>query len=119
MRGRVEDGRVGRKGGLPPRRLRVLLGRIGGDSGVLPGGARGGGPGDAAAAVEHVDVAQVEVLVLQDGAQLLEDISSRRVGCGGASGGGGEAVDPVVALEVALLSDSRKIARENRGQRID
>ena len=111
---RVEHGRVGRQGRLPPRGLRVLPGRQRRDR-EIPGGAGGRG----ATAVEHVDVAQVEVLVLQDGAQLLEDISSRRVGCGGASGGGGEAVDPVVALEVALLSDSRKIARENRGQRID
>ena len=103
MGGRVEDGRVGRQRGLPPRRLRVLLGRIGGDAGVLPGGARRGGPGDAAAAVEHVDVAQVEVLVLQDGAQLLEDVApgGRGGGIGSIPGIGGEGA--VVALEVALL----------------
>ena len=116
MGGRVEDGRVGRQRGLPPRRLRVLLGRIGGDAGVLPGGARRGGPGDAAAAVEHVDVAQVEVLVLQDGAQLLEDVAARGLGCGGTSpGGGGHSVDAVVPFEVALLSDTmRNSARKRR-----
>ena len=82
---------------------------------MVPGGARG----RRSAAVEHVDIAQVEVLALQDGAQLLEDVASRRIGRGGASGGGrrsggeGEAMDFVVALEVALLSDGRKIAREN------
>ena len=109
MGGRVEDGRVGRQRGLPPRRLRVLLGRIGGDAGVLPGGARGGGPRAAATAVEHVDVAQVEVLVLQDGAQLLEDVAARGLGCGGTSpGGGGHSVDAVVPFEVALLSDRGK-----------
>ena len=118
MGGRVEDGRVGRQRGLPPRRLRVLLGRIGGDAGVLPGGARGGGPGAAATAVEHVDVAQVEVLVLQDGAQLLEDVAARGLGCGGTSpGGGGHSVDAVVPFEVALLSDREENSARKRGER--
>ena len=116
MGGRIEDGRVGRKRGLPPRRLLMILGRIGGYSGVLPGGARGGGPGDPAAAVEHVDVAQVEVLVLQDGAQLLEDVAARRLGCGGTSpGGGGHSVDAVVPFEVALLSDTKRNSAQKRG----
>ena len=118
MGGRVEHRGVGRQGGLPPRGLRELLGRQRRDGRAVPGGARGRG------AVEHVDVAQVEVLVLQDGAQLLEDVASRRIGCGGASGGrgrgreAGETVDSVVALEVALLSDRRKIARGNGGYKM-
>ena len=53
--------------------------------------------------VEHVDVAQVQVLVLQDGAQLLEDVApgGRGGGIGSIPGIGGEGA--VVALEVALL----------------
>ena len=51
------------------------LGRHWRDSSVVSGGARGG----VSAVAEHVDVAQVQVLVLQDSAQLLKDVPPRGV----------------------------------------